>query len=275
MIEPYRPLRRWLIILFIVVALLLMAFYTLSDPLLLSNDALLDGGDWLGAAVCHRIVDRSFLINGRPLPLCARCTGMYLGVALTFGVLLAAGRARRVLLPPLPLLLILVGMIGVMGVDGLNSFSHFIPNFPHLYEPRNWLRLLTGVGTGLAMGLFVLPILAQTLWRDAELSPVLGSWGEFGLIGVVGLTAVLLLLSNQPAVSYVMAVISTAGLLLIVTSLNAILWLTLLRKEGQAVHWRGTMLSLIISLLLAVGELSGLALLRLSVFGTISGIPGL
>lgn len=35
---------------------------------------------------------------------------------------------------------------------GINSYSHFFPAAPHLYEPRNWLRLVTGMGTGVAMG---------------------------------------------------------------------------------------------------------------------------
>jgi uncharacterized membrane protein len=267
--------KQWKAFVLVIGTLMLMAFYTLSDPLNLSHDHLLNGGDWLGGAVCHRIIDRSFMINGRSFPLCARCTGMYLGVAIVFTVLFLANRLRWSQLPPLPVLFFLVGFIGVMGIDGLNSFSHFIPNFPHIYEPRNWLRLVTGVGTGLAMGLFAFPILAQTLWRNDQMRPVIGSFRELGLVLLVALTAVLLLLSNQPAISYVLAIASVFGLLLIVTSLNAILWLTLLRKEGQAVRWRETAVSLTISLFLAIGELSTLSLLRLHFFGSITGIPGL
>ena len=56
-----------------------------------------------------------------------------------------AGSAQFVMvemwLPPLPVLLVLIGFIGLMGIDGVNSYSHFFPNAPHLYEPRNWMRL--------------------------------------------------------------------------------------------------------------------------------------
>lgn len=31
--------------------------------------------------VCHQLPDRSFFLAGRQLPVCARCTGLYLGVA--------------------------------------------------------------------------------------------------------------------------------------------------------------------------------------------------
>jgi uncharacterized membrane protein len=33
----------------------------------------------VGSVVCHQLADRSFFIDGRQLPVCARCTGLYLG----------------------------------------------------------------------------------------------------------------------------------------------------------------------------------------------------
>jgi uncharacterized membrane protein len=48
-----------------------------------------------GARLCHQRPDRSFRISGRPMPVCARCAGLY--TAAPFGILLAvaAGRAAR------------------------------------------------------------------------------------------------------------------------------------------------------------------------------------
>ena len=43
---------------------------------------LLGKADAVGYAVCHRIDARSFHLGERPLPLCARCSGMYLGAML-------------------------------------------------------------------------------------------------------------------------------------------------------------------------------------------------
>jgi uncharacterized membrane protein len=33
----------------------------------------------VGSVICHQLPDRSFFIDGRQLPVCARCTGLYLG----------------------------------------------------------------------------------------------------------------------------------------------------------------------------------------------------
>lgn len=267
--------RRLLALGILLLALAAMGWFAATDSTHLAHDPVLAAGDYVGAAICHRISSRSFVINGRSLPLCARCTGMYLGVALAFGALLLAGRGRRSDLPPLPILLTLLGFIGLMGIDGLNSYTHFFPNFPHVYEPQNWLRLVTGMGAGLAMGLLVFPALVQTLWREVNGRPVITSWRE--LVGVVLLagTAVLLVLSNQPTILYVMALVSVAGVLLIVTSINAVLLLMLLKRDGKAVRWQETAVPLLISFVLAILELGTITLLRLNLTGTITGFPGL
>jgi hypothetical protein len=168
-----------------------------------------------------------------------------------------------------------MGFIAVMGVDGVNSYTHFFPEFPHVYTPRNWLRLLTGMGTGLAMGLAIMPMLAQTLWRLDVYRPVIGSFRELLVVLAVAGTAVLLLLSNQPAINYVLAIGSTAGMIAIVAAINTILLLTIFRRDGLATRWRETAVPLTIGLTLALIELSIITLVRLQFTGTIVGIPGL
>lgn len=266
---------RWTGLIVIVGVVLMMAFYAVTDPTAVPHDHLLDGADWMGAALCHRITERSFMIYGRQFPLCARCTGMYLGVFLVFVTLLLAGRARWSELPRLPILLALIGFIGIMGLDGVNSYTHFFPEFPHVYEPRNWLRLLTGIGAGLAMGLFLFPVLAQTVWAQGWRRPIIGSFRELaGLVLVAG-TAVLLLLSNQPPLNYVLALASVTGQLLVLMGINAVLLLVLLRRDGQANRWRDTAVPLTICMIIAIGQLAILTFIRLQAFGTIAGFPGL
>lgn len=48
-------------------------------------------------ALCHQIPDRTFFPGGKQMPFCARCTGIYVNVALSFGFALwAAGKAFRI-----------------------------------------------------------------------------------------------------------------------------------------------------------------------------------
>jgi uncharacterized membrane protein len=70
----------------------------------------------LGSVVCHQIPERSFYLAGAQFPVCARCTGLYVGGLAGLGVWLvyrrraiATGRARALLLvAALPTLLTLV-----------------------------------------------------------------------------------------------------------------------------------------------------------------------
>ncbi len=267
--------RRWWALLIAVGALLLMGFYAVTDGSHLANNAALSGADWVGAGICHRLPSHSFTIYGRPLPLCARCTGIYLGIVLSFLVLGLAGRWRRVNMPSIPILLALIGFVGLMGVDGVNSYMHFFPDLPHVYEPRNWLRLVTGMGAGLTMGVLVFPALAQTLWQQQDFRPVLTSGRELAGLVLVAAAAVLLILSNQPTLLYVLALVSAAGVLLILMAINAVILLILLRRDGRAARWRDTVIPLTIALFLAVAQITAVAWLRLTILGTISGFPGL
>lgn len=267
--------RRWLLLATVVGALLVLGFYTVTDPARLAHNHLLHGADYAGYAICHRITARSFTVAGRQLPLCARCTGIYLGISLTFLVMFMAGRGRRSALPPLRLLLPLGGFLAVMGVDGLNSYTHFFPAFPHLYEPQNWLRLATGAGAGLTMGLITFPALAQTLWRHHIWQGVITTGRELaGLVAVLALL-ILLVLSNRPALLYVLGIVSAAGVLLILTALNAIVLLIALRKDGQAVRWQQAAVPLVAALALALLEIGAVAAVRFQLTGTLTGFPGL
>jgi hypothetical protein len=200
---------------------------------------------------------------------------MYLGAALTYITLFLAGRSRWSDLPPMRVLFALLVMVGLMGIDGLNSYSHFFPNAPHLYEPQNWLRLLTGLGTGIMMGAVMFPALAQTLWKRQIYQPSIQSLRELAGMLLVTVVAWLLLLSNQPAIMFVLAVISAAGLLILLASINLVIGLIVIRKDGQMKTWRETAVPLFIGLILAIIELSLISMMRYNFTGTMTGFPGL
>ncbi len=272
---PQAPLRRWLLLLIVLGLTAVIGFYTVTENSHLHNSLLLDGADWTSYALCHRITERSFTIAGRQFPLCARCSGMYLGAALVLLVMGLAGRMRRAHLPPLKLLLVLLGLIGLMGIDGLNSYSHFFPNAPHLYEPQNWLRLTTGMGTGIAMGMIILPALAQSLWRQPENRAIIDSGRELLALLLLALVTIALVLSNQSTLLYVLALTSVAGLLFIVAALNTVILLVMLRQDGRATVFWQTLLPFFVGFVIALLELSLISYLRFSITGIMTGFPGI
>src|SRR6478672_7529764 len=75
-------------IVFLAMAVLWMALL-LATPLMAGPEAapplsmLATAVYAVGSLVCHQRADRSFYLIGGQLPVCARCTGIYAGAALT------------------------------------------------------------------------------------------------------------------------------------------------------------------------------------------------
>ncbi len=249
----------------------LVAALVVAGWLWFTPQGVLGKADAIAYAVCHRIPSHSFSINGRPLPLCARCSGMYLGALLAMGVAAAAGRARASGLPPLRVSAVLLLFVAIMGVDGINSYSAFFPGLPHLYEPQNWLRLITGMFTGLAIGVFVLPSFNATLWRQPAEQPILADLRELGALALLAAIVAGLILTDNPALLYLLAILGSLTVLLLLAMIHLTLWSSLLRRANRILNWRGLALPLIAGFTLAVGQVMAIDLLRLALTGTWAG----
>jgi uncharacterized membrane protein len=234
-------------------------------------EGVMGKADAIGYAVCHRIPSHSLTVNGQPLPLCARCSGMYLGAFLAMALAAAAGRARASGLPPLRVSAVLLAFVVIMGVDGVNSYSWFFPGLPHAYEPQNWLRLTTGMFAGLAIGIFVLPSFNGTLWQQPSEQPILADLKELGVLSLVAALVVGLILTDNPVVMYTLAILSSLTVLLLLALIHLTLWSSLLQRANRIVNWRGLTLPLIAGLTLAVGQVWAIDLLRLTLTGTWAG----
>ncbi|MBN1642919.1 MAG: DUF2085 domain-containing protein [Anaerolineae bacterium] len=238
--------------------------YLLAPPL-----APLEKANLVGYAICHQIPERSFHIAGHQLPLCARCTGTYVGVAIGFLSMALWGRWRAAELPRTWLIVVLAGFVALMGVDGLNSYIHLIRGRALLYEPRNWLRAATGSLNGIALSTIVSPIYHYTLWRTP--SPLRSVAHAWQLLGCVGLAAgAIVVVQSEPAwLLYPISLLSTAGVLWMLTLVNTMIALIVLHRDSQAETWqdgaRWTLFGLIGTLL----ELTAMGTARYLLTGTL------
>lgn len=149
---------------------------------------LLDKADHVGYAVCHQIPIRSPFFGGRQLPLCARCSGQFLGALGGLLLLLALGRGKAGKLPPTAVILVLLAFLAAWALDGLNSYLTLFPGAPHLYEPHNILRTTTGALQGVALISLALPFFNVTLWARPSPRPTINNLREvLFLLGVVAL----------------------------------------------------------------------------------------
>jgi uncharacterized membrane protein len=237
--------------------------------LLVTPQGLLGHADAVGYAVCHRIDLRSFHLGDRQLPMCARCTGMYLGAVL--GLVYQAFLGRRRGGAPSWLVIIPLGFfVAAFAFDGLNSFISLFP-LPHFYDPNNTLRLLTGLGMGLVIALSLYPAFNQTVWQDWDSRPALS--GVLPFLGLLAATGVLAaaVLSGNPLLLYPLALLSSAGVLLLLSMIYAMIWLIVLRKENLCLRLSQLWLPLAGGLGMALAQIAFLDLVRFLLTGTWDG----
>lgn len=210
--------------------------------------------------ICAQRPDHSFIVSGTPLALEARMHGIFVGftAAVTTGWL--RGCWRRSELPRGFISVFLVGGIALMGADGVNALLYDTGG-PHLYVPRNDLRLVTGLLCGLGTAGFVAPVIGFVFWRERDPRPLFATgqellWGLAGVGAVGGLVFV-----PQPTG----VLLSAVGLLAVVGAMslvNAYVWVLCWEGPGRGERWDDLAWASTAGLTLAVGELAGLAALR-------------
>ena len=91
----------------------------------------------MGSAVCHQMAERSFIWGAGTMPLCARCTGIYMGVffALCFFLWKKRLDGNKPFTTKQSMLMLLC--IVPMAADGFCSYAG-------LWESNQFLRILTG-----------------------------------------------------------------------------------------------------------------------------------
>lgn len=259
----------------ILAALLVFMGWMLSTP-----PGLLGKADAVGCAVCHRIEARSFHIGSRQLPLCARCSGMYLGamLGLTYQIIFAHKRSG---VPHWSVIIPLALFVVAFGIDGTNSYLYLIKEtypgaftrLPNLYVPDNTLRLLTGSGMGLGIAGMLFPAFNQTVWMDADQRPVFADLKPF--VPLFGLTLALdlLVLTESPIVLYPAAFISAGGVLVLLTMVYAMVWVMLMQQENYFTRYSQLWLALAAGFTLAMLQIAVIDALRFWLTGSWGGFP--
>lgn len=97
---------------------------------------------------CHRLPDRSFFIKNRQFHICARCTGLLVGLIASIFISFFPIREYIAFLFPL--------FLAVLSTDGLTQKIN-------LRKSNNKLRFLTGITTGFTLLPFFISHLIQIL----------------------------------------------------------------------------------------------------------------
>lgn len=264
--NEHRPYRRPVIWALVVIAGIIFGVWLSATP-----PGVLGKADAVGYAVCHRIEERSFHVHDRPLPMCARCTGIFLGVITGLIVFIVRGRVRAGQFPPLRVL----GVLGLFGaayvLDGLNSYLSLFDAYTPLYQPHNTLRLVTGALAGLAMITIALPAATISTWAEPlPLAPVV-SLREIGLLVLCAAPVIGLVLLELPAVLVLAGVISAIGVVFMFALIGSVLFVTVMRRENTVSRWRDLTLPWLGGLVFGISVIGLIDLVRYITTGTWGG----
>ena len=264
-LPPYSRRVRWAVT---VAAGVIFALWWMGTP-----GGVLNKVDAIGYAVCHRIPARSFFAYGRQLPLCARCTGLYVGVLTGLGAFLARGRARAARWPSARLLAVLVVLGTLYAADGLNSYLSLFDFYTPLYPPNNTLRLITGTLFGLGLIAVVWPVFNALAWVAPVPLPVIRSGRELGALYALAASVDALILGQWDAVLRVVGILTAGGVVLMFTLIGAIFFLAVTRRENALRTWRDLLVPTLAGLAFAFAVIGGIDFLRYRLTGTWNGFP--
>lgn len=114
---------------------------------------------YLGKAICHQMPERTFFIDGHYLPLCARCTGIYIGIFSSLLFLAVTKKFGSNQIPSINISIVLLLFLFPLIIDGFGSYLG-------LYSTNNVIRLLTGIMFGATLPIFVVPLVTRSMDED-------------------------------------------------------------------------------------------------------------
>ena len=204
----------------------LAAFLAFPVPLDAKTYAALHG-------LCAQRPSHSFLLGDRQLPFDARMTGIYGGFLATSIYLALRGRYRVFGLPKMSAGMALVAGVALMGVDGINSLLVDLGLW-HPYEPRNEVRLATGLLTGVALAVTICYLLATTLWQRGRASVrVVNGLGEIALLVALQVPLAAVVISGLGWLYVPIALLLLVSAVAVVSAL-ALIVVTIVRRRDNS-----------------------------------------
>ena len=184
----------------------------------------------IGSSVCHQLPTHSYIHNDLQFPICARCSGLYLGCFIA--ILYYAFQGKKSGLPKKAYLFLMLGLTIAWGGDGLNSLLSDLLAKPFLYTTTNTTRLVTGFGMGLVLSTALMTLFNLSIWKNPQKTPLLDN--RWQLIAYIVAAAVMgsMLVLAQGFLFRALAYVSTISILVVITALYTIFWVIILRREN-------------------------------------------
>lgn len=162
------------------------------------------------------------MIDGKYLPVCARNTGIYIGVFSSLVYLLISKKYKATTIPIKGISFMLLILLFPLVIDGLGSYLDF-------YETNNLTRLITGLLFGIVLPIFLVPLIHSTKKKTIEV-PVIRTFSElvipFVLAGILG---------GITYFSYIPYFVISTVLIVTVICWFTLIWMALFYKINKSI----------------------------------------
>ncbi|MHB1346235.1 MAG: DUF2085 domain-containing protein [Candidatus Humimicrobiaceae bacterium] len=128
--------------------------------------------DQIGFSVCHQLPQRTLLFGNLLMPVCSRCSGIYIGFLFTMVFLFILFRKRESELPPVYVIVIAIVFILSSIIDGLLSYLG-------VYITNNILRLITGYMFGAGISIIIYPVFVYQYFKDTQKKKIFQNYRQF------------------------------------------------------------------------------------------------
>lgn len=164
-----------------------------------------------GSGLCHQLPERSIIFGGLQMPVCARCTGIYLGFLFTFIFFAIFYRHRPRARMGRALIVYALIFALPLALDGVSSYLT-------VRSTSNLLRVISGSACGAALAPLVYYLISDALFKTGAEQLVFFQGIRPWLLGLLGLALALV------AVPLLGAASPWALLIVLVISIVATFW---------------------------------------------------
>jgi hypothetical protein len=121
------------------------------------------------------------------------------------------------------------------------------------------------------MASLLLPTFHQVVWQHWEERPALGSFRQLAVLLAFAGVISAAIASENPLLVYPLALLSVAGLLLVLILAYALVWILLLKCDNCFATWQDLRPILLLALLTTALQIAAIDALRFSLTGTWNG----
>lgn len=218
----------------------------------------------------HHDSGHYFFLGGYRSVMCARNTGLFVGVAATCLWLVSTGRARASGFPAKRVTLLLILLIVAMVLDGLNALASDI-GLSALYPANTLMRLGTGLLAGVSAALLMSPILNGFIWRVPDPASSLTGTACIGKICLWLVPFYLAVILHIGLLALPVALLTSTSTLFLFGALNLTFYIAITGRENRYTSFKALAPTFVACVLLGLAELWGLSQITPGLIAYLSG----